>query len=42
MQGQFASRHKFLSQIENILNEPTDVGISKLFGKFLTLGRTYL
>ncbi len=34
MQGQFASRHKFLSQIENILNEPTDVGISKLFGKF--------
>lgn len=34
VQGQFASRHKFLSQIENILNEPTDVGISKLFGKF--------
>jgi flagellar hook-associated protein 1 FlgK len=31
--GQFASRNKFLSQIENILNEPTDVGISKLFGK---------
>ncbi|EPY2300893.1 flagellar hook-associated protein FlgK [Clostridium sporogenes] len=34
VQGQFSSRHKFLSQIENILNEPTDVGISKLFGKF--------
>ncbi|EJO5346086.1 flagellar hook-associated protein FlgK [Clostridium botulinum] len=34
VQGQFSSRNKFLSQIENILNEPTDVGISKLFGKF--------
>ncbi|KOY65698.1 flagellar hook-associated protein FlgK [Clostridium sporogenes] len=34
VQGHFSSRHKFLSQIENILNEPTDVGISKLFGKF--------
>ncbi len=34
VQGQFVSRDKFLSQIENILNEPTDVGISKLFGKF--------
>ncbi|NFA59951.1 flagellar hook-associated protein FlgK [Clostridium sp. FAM 1755] len=34
VQGQFSSRDKFLSQIENILNEPTDVGISKLFGKF--------
>ncbi|AVQ44425.1 flagellar hook-associated protein FlgK [Clostridium botulinum] len=33
VEGQFASRNKFLSQIENILNEPTDVGISKLFGK---------
>ncbi|NFV12926.1 flagellar hook-associated protein FlgK [Clostridium sporogenes] len=34
VQGQFVSRDKFLSQIENILNEPTDVGISKLFNKF--------
>lgn len=34
VQGQFESRNKFLSQIENILNEPTDVGISNLIEKF--------
>ncbi|NEZ45862.1 flagellar hook-associated protein FlgK [Clostridium niameyense] len=34
VQGQFESRNKFLSQIENILNEPTDVGISNLVEKF--------
>ncbi|WP_050606973.1 flagellar hook-associated protein FlgK [Clostridium niameyense] len=34
VQGQFESRNKFLSQIENILNEPTDVGISNLVKQF--------
>jgi len=32
--GQFSGRDKFLSQIENIMNEPTDTGISSLIGKF--------
>ncbi|HBJ2613511.1 TPA: flagellar hook-associated protein FlgK [Clostridium botulinum] len=33
VQGQFANRHKVLSQIESILKEPTDTGISHLFGE---------
>lgn len=32
--GQFTGRDKFLSEIENIMNEPTDTGISTLMGKF--------
>lgn len=32
--GQFTGRDKFLSQIENIVNEPTDTGMSKLLGTF--------
>jgi flagellar hook-associated protein 1 FlgK len=32
--GQFTGRDKFLSEIENIMNEPTDTGISSLIGKF--------
>lgn len=32
--GQFRGRDKFLSEVENILNEPTDVGMSTLIGKF--------
>ncbi|WML35507.1 flagellar hook-associated protein FlgK [Clostridium sp. OS1-26] len=32
--GQFSGRDKFLSEIENIMNEPTDTGISSLIGKF--------
>lgn len=32
--GQFQGRDKFLSQIENIFNEPTDTGMSTLIGKF--------
>lgn len=32
--GQFAARDKFLGEIENILNEPGDTGISTLVGKF--------
>lgn len=34
VQGQYSSRNKYLSQIENILNEPTDTGLSNLIGKF--------
>ncbi|MDF2882739.1 MAG: flgK [Clostridiaceae bacterium] len=34
VQGRYAGRDKFLSQIENILNEPSDTGISSLVGKF--------
>lgn len=32
--GQFTGRDKFLSEVENIMNEPTDTGISTLIGKF--------
>jgi flagellar hook-associated protein 1 len=32
--GQFQARDKFLSEIENIFNEPSDTGISTLIGKF--------
>lgn len=32
--GQFAARDKFLSEVENIFNEPSDTGISTLVGKF--------
>lgn len=32
--GQFTGRDKFLSEIENIMNEPTDTGMSTLIGKF--------
>lgn len=32
--GQFTGRDKFLSEIENIMNEPTDTGLSTLIGKF--------
>ncbi|GAA0746562.1 flagellar hook-associated protein FlgK [Clostridium oceanicum] len=34
VQGQYSSRNKFLSQIENILREPTDTAISGLIGEF--------
>jgi flagellar hook-associated protein 1 FlgK len=32
--GQFAARDKFLSEVENIFNEPSETGISTLVGKF--------
>lgn len=32
--GCYSSRDNFLSNVENILNEPTDTGISSLIGKF--------
>lgn len=32
--GQFTGRDKFLSEIENIMNEPSDTGMSTLIGKF--------
>lgn len=32
--GWYQGRDKFLSEIENILNEPSDTGISSLVGKF--------
>ncbi|MEW9093530.1 MAG: flagellar hook-associated protein FlgK [Clostridiaceae bacterium] len=32
--GQYSGRDKFLREIENIFNEPTDTGISSLIGKF--------
>ncbi|MBU5591110.1 flagellar hook-associated protein FlgK [Clostridium sp. MSJ-4] len=32
--GQYESRYKFLSELESILNEPTDTGISTLMGEF--------
>jgi flagellar hook-associated protein 1 FlgK len=32
--GQYTGRDKFLSQVENILNEPSDTGISKDIGNF--------
>lgn len=32
--GQFSARDKFLTEIENIFNEPSDNGISTLVGKF--------
>lgn len=34
VQGQYTGRDEFLSQIENILNEPSDTGISTLIGTF--------
>ena len=33
-QGTFEARDKFLSEIETIFNEPSDTGLSTLFGKF--------
>ncbi|WP_446897247.1 flagellar hook-associated protein FlgK [Clostridium sp. LBM24168] len=32
--GHFTGRDKYLSQVEGILNEPTDTGLSSLMGKF--------
>lgn len=32
--GCYSSRDEFLGEVENILNEPTDTGISSLIGKF--------
>ncbi|GAA0724350.1 flagellar hook-associated protein FlgK [Clostridium malenominatum] len=34
VQGNFAGRDKFLREVENIFNEPSDTGISNLIGKF--------
>lgn len=34
VQGNFAGRDKFLREVENIFNEPSDTGISNLVGKF--------
>ncbi|MGE5628632.1 MAG: flagellar hook-associated protein FlgK [Solirubrobacterales bacterium] len=34
VQGKFTGRDQFLSQVENILNEPSDTGISTLLGNF--------
>ncbi|MDP4176926.1 MAG: flagellar hook-associated protein FlgK [Bacillota bacterium] len=33
-QGQYQTRDKFLSEVESIINEPSDTGISTLMGKF--------
>lgn len=38
--GQYKGRDKFLSQLENILNEPTDTGISKDIGNFFDAWNT--
>lgn len=32
--GQYSGRDKFLRELENIFNEPTDTGVSNLMGKF--------
>jgi flagellar hook-associated protein 1 FlgK len=32
--GHYSAREKYLSEIESILNEPTDTGLSTLIGKF--------
>jgi len=34
VQGKYSGRDEFLSQIENILNEPSDTGLSSLLGSF--------
>jgi len=34
IQGQFEARDKYLSEIENIFNEPSDTGLSSIMGKF--------
>lgn len=34
VQGKYAGRDKFLSEIENIFNEPSETGISQLFANF--------
>ena len=34
VQGQFEARDKFLGEIENIFNEPSDTGLSSIMGKF--------
>lgn len=34
VQGRFEGRDKFLREVENIFNEPSDTGISNLIGKF--------
>ena len=33
-QGMYTSKDQFLSEVESIMNEPTDTGISSLIGKF--------
>lgn len=38
--GQYKGRDKFLSEIENIMNEPTDTGMSTLIGKFFNSWNT--
>lgn len=38
--GQYKGRDKFLSQLENIINEPTDTGISKDIGNFFDAWNT--
>lgn len=40
VKGQFDAREKFLSEIEGILNEPGDTGISSLIGKFFDSWQT--
>lgn len=39
-QGQFQARDKFLSEIEGIMNEPSDTGVSTLIGKFFDSWQT--
>lgn len=34
VEGKYSGRDKFLSEIENIVNEPSDTGLSSLLGKF--------
>lgn len=34
VQGNYSGRDKFLSQVENVFNEPSDTGLSTLLGKF--------
>ena len=34
VQGKYAGRDKFLSEIENIFNEPSETGVSQLFANF--------
>lgn len=38
--GQFSAKDKFLSEVESILNEPSETGISTLIGKFFDSWQT--
>ncbi len=39
--GLYEGREKFLTEIESIMNEPSDTGISTLVERFLNLGKNF-